>query len=68
MYLFTIIFSFDATHEENRLGRYVKDSDSPNAKIKPIIIDGKMRLCIFAIKDIMKYEEISYDYGLNNRV
>ncbi|XP_036430967.1 histone-lysine N-methyltransferase set-1-like isoform X1 [Colossoma macropomum] len=54
----------DATREDDTLGRLVNDEHKdPNCKMKKIIVQGKPHLCLFAIRDIMPGEEITYDYG-----
>ena len=59
-------FSFDATRQEDRLRRYVNDSPEPNCKMKFIVCNGLPKLCLFAINNICKYEELVYDYGAPN--
>ncbi|KAJ8253418.1 hypothetical protein GJAV_G00212730 [Gymnothorax javanicus] len=57
-------WSIDAGIEDGSLGRLVNDNHiSPNCKIKRIVVEGKLHLRIFAIKDISPGEEITYNYG-----
>lgn len=56
-------YSIDASFDDGSLGRLVNDSQKPNGKIKKIELDGKPHHCLFAIKDINKDDEITYDYG-----
>ncbi|XP_039598608.1 uncharacterized protein LOC120519938 [Polypterus senegalus] len=36
---------------------------SPNCKIKKLAVDGMPHLCLFALRDILPGEEITYSYG-----
>ncbi|KAI2644635.1 Histone-lysine N-methyltransferase PR-Set7 [Labeo rohita] len=56
-------YSIDASFDDGSLGRLVNDSQKPNGKMKKTELEGKPHLCLFAIKDINKGEEITYDYG-----
>ena len=56
-----IRFSVDATHLE-KLGENINDSNEPNAKIKRLIVNGLVKLCLFALKDIPVGQKICYDY------
>lgn len=56
----------DATVEDGSLGRLVNDSETPNVKIKKLVIGGVPHLCLFALKDITRNEEITFDYGGDN--
>ncbi|XP_053301945.1 uncharacterized protein LOC128460698 isoform X3 [Pleuronectes platessa] len=50
--------------EDGSLGRLVNDDHiSPNAKMKYLNVQGKPHLCLFAIRDIVAGEEITYNYG-----
>ena len=56
--------SIDGTKETGRFGRLINHSRlEPNAASKKVIIEGKPRLYIVAIRDIEPGEEITYDYG-----
>ena len=46
-----IRFSVDATHHE-KLGKYINDSNEPNAKMKRLTVNGLAKLCLFALKNI----------------
>ncbi|XP_062842443.1 uncharacterized protein LOC134301589 [Trichomycterus rosablanca] len=60
------IVCIDATDDDGSFGRLVNDSADPNSKMKKIVLNDTPHLCLFAIKDIRKDEEITYDYGGNN--
>ncbi|KAJ8034116.1 N-lysine methyltransferase KMT5A [Holothuria leucospilota] len=52
-----------------KLGRLVNHGslNECNAKMKVVDVEGyKVALCLFAIKQIKKGEEILYDYGIKN--
>lgn len=51
----------DARHKSN-LARFINHSCDPNAELQRWSVDGYTRIGIFAIRDIAKGEEISYDY------
>ena len=51
---------------KSRLGRFVNDSKYPNAYVKPIYVDEKLHLCIFASVDIEEGMELRYSYGVGN--
>ncbi|KAK3089196.1 hypothetical protein FSP39_001655 [Pinctada imbricata] len=61
------IYSIDATHSLDRLGRYVNDEafgkPANNSVVKLKMINKQPRLCLFASRDIYEGEEIRYDYG-----
>ena len=58
------LFSIDATRDDGSLGRLVNDEHRrPNCKMKNINVNGSPHLCLFALMDIKRGEEISYDYG-----
>ncbi|KAK1784194.1 hypothetical protein P4O66_003972 [Electrophorus voltai] len=59
-----VMLCIDATREDDTLGHLVNDEHKgPNCRMKKIIVQGKPHLCLFAIRDIMPGEEITYDYG-----
>ena len=54
----------DATPETEDLGRLINHGiKDANTKVKPMRINGKIRLVIEAIKQIEPNEELLYDYG-----
>lgn len=56
--------SIDASLEDQSLGRLVNDQHrNPNCKMRTIAVDGMPQLCLFAIRDIMPGEEVTYNYG-----
>ena len=60
------IFSLDATRRRrNCLARYVNDAPSSqaNAFVRPLTLDDRTHLCLFAKRHITENEEICYDYG-----
>ena len=63
--------SVDATEEPiagPRLGRLVNHGEKRelNAVMKVIETTNEPALCLFAIKNIAREEEILYDYGVSN--
>ncbi|KAK0406846.1 hypothetical protein QR680_018841 [Steinernema hermaphroditum] len=46
--------------------RYVNHSCSPNCEIKPVEVDGTIRLALFADKDISIGEELTFHYGMES--
>lgn len=64
--IFFILNSIDATNDDGSFGRLVNDSADPNCKMKKIFVNGTPHLCLFAIKDIKRDDEITYDYGGDN--
>ncbi|XP_041859755.1 N-lysine methyltransferase KMT5A-A-like isoform X2 [Melanotaenia boesemani] len=54
----------DASVEDKSLGRLANDDHkNPNCKMKTIEVGGIPHLCLFAIRDIVTGEEITYNYG-----
>ncbi|XP_071314144.1 uncharacterized protein [Trachinotus anak] len=54
----------DASVEDKSLGRLVNDAHKkPNCKMKTIDVGGMPHLCLFALRDIVPGEEITYNYG-----
>ncbi|XP_073668979.1 uncharacterized protein [Paramisgurnus dabryanus] len=54
----------DAAVENGSLGRLVNDDHvNPNCRIKKIVADGKPHLVLFALQNIERGDEITYDYG-----
>ncbi|XP_041833038.1 uncharacterized protein LOC121634460 [Melanotaenia boesemani] len=54
----------DASREDGSLGRLINDDHKqPNCRMKKITVNGKPHLCLFALNEIKKGEEITYDYG-----
>jgi histone-lysine N-methyltransferase SETD2 len=51
----------DASVKGN-LARFINHSCDPNMETQKWIVGGKMKVGLFAIKDIEKGEELSYDY------
>jgi len=49
------------------LGRFVNHSCEPNCVIKPWVDKGVMRLGIFAIRELIEYEEITFDHKWESR-
>lgn len=62
--IFLILFSLDASEEDESLGRLVNDNHkNPNCVMKKIIVNNKPHLCLFAMKKIEIGSEIEYNYG-----
>ncbi|KAM9699290.1 uncharacterized protein ACNS7B_003506 [Menidia menidia] len=54
----------DASREDGSFGRLVNDDHlHPNCKMKKMISEGKPHLFLFALRDILPGEEITYNYG-----
>ncbi len=51
----------DATKIGNA-ARFINHCCQPNCFTKPVVVEGKNRILIFAKRDIMPGEELSYDY------
>ena len=65
-----MFYSVDATDESRypffgRLVNHGKGKEQ-NCRMRIIDVDGKPYLCLFAIKNIEKGEEILYDYGITD--
>ncbi|KAJ8311178.1 hypothetical protein KUTeg_011279 [Tegillarca granosa] len=60
----------DASRSYGHLCRYVNDapegSSMCNAKMKMEQFNGYVRLCLYAKRDLIKGEEVRYDYGDND--
>ncbi|XP_067311201.1 uncharacterized protein [Pseudorasbora parva] len=54
----------DASVENGSLGRLVNDDHvKPNCRMKKNVADGKPHLVLFALKNIERGDELTYDYG-----
>ncbi|XP_077073859.1 uncharacterized protein LOC143738123 [Siphateles boraxobius] len=54
----------DAAVENSSLGRLVNDAHfNPNCRMKKIVADGKPHLVLFALQNIERGDELTYDYG-----
>ena len=63
-FYFLLYCSLDATTDYGSLGRLVNESRYfLNLRTKQLNIDGKPRLCLFALKSISPNEKIRYFYG-----
>ncbi|KAL6655791.1 hypothetical protein ACP70R_006617 [Stipagrostis hirtigluma subsp. patula] len=51
----------DATNKGN-MSRYINHSCEPNSEMQKWTVDGETRVGIFALRDIKKGEELTYDY------
>ncbi|CAA3018836.1 histone-lysine N-methyltransferase ASHH3 [Olea europaea subsp. europaea] len=51
----------DATYKGNK-SRYINHSCCPNTEMQKWMIDGETRIGIFATRDIVKGEHLTYDY------
>ncbi|XP_071830278.1 uncharacterized protein [Apostichopus japonicus] len=58
----------DATHVKKSLGKFVNDEkpQKANCRMKKIIHNEEVILCLFSTKEINIGDEIRYDYGLKN--
>lgn len=52
----------DSTYKGN-IARFINHSCDPNCELQTWIVDGEKRVGFFAIKDIEKYTEITYNYN-----
>ena len=65
-------FSFHAGDEPNCMdalkygncGRFINHSCDPNCATEPWIVNGDKRIGIFALRDIAKGEELTFNYQL----
>ena len=57
-------FSIDANEDDGSLGRLINDAwgGEENSKVRKLEVDGEIHLCVFAIKEIEKGQEITYNY------
>ena len=58
---------FDATRRVDQFGRYINHAPNQltNAKVaKPLLVKGKLRLGVVAVKTIKPGQEVLYDYGV----
>ncbi|XP_067225443.1 uncharacterized protein [Chanodichthys erythropterus] len=54
----------DASKEDGSLGRLVNDEHrNPTCKMRTLEVSSKPHLCLFAVRDILPGEEITYNYG-----
>ncbi|KAI9294502.1 SET domain-containing protein [Neoconidiobolus thromboides FSU 785] len=62
-YLFRVndMYVIDATTKGN-IARFINHSCTPNCSAKITMVDGNLRILIFANSDIRRAEEITYDY------
>ena len=54
----------DAT-KKGSLARFCNHSCNPNAFVNKWVVNGKLRMGIFALRDIVKGEEITFDYNVD---
>ncbi|KAG8001019.1 Histone-lysine N-methyltransferase set-1 [Nibea albiflora] len=54
----------DASLEDQSLGRLVNDEHrNPNCKMQVLQVDNMPHFCLFAVRDIVPGEEVTYSYG-----
>jgi len=56
----------DGKHKGND-SRFINHSCDPNCELERWVVNGKMRIGIFAIRDIIKGEPLSYDYQFDTK-
>lgn len=59
-------FYVDGKHKGN-YSRFINHACDPNCELQRWIVQGTMRIGIFAIRDIAKGEALSYDYQFDTR-
>ncbi|TKA65643.1 Histone-lysine N-methyltransferase, H3 lysine-4 specific [Cryomyces minteri] len=57
----------DAT-KKGGIARFINHSCSPNCTAKIIKVDGTKRIVIYALRDIAKNEELTYDYKFEREI
>ncbi|PIA90642.1 Histone-lysine N-methyltransferase, H3 lysine-4 specific [Cercospora beticola] len=57
----------DAT-KKGGIARFINHSCSPNCTAKIIKVEGTPRIVIYALKDIMKNDELTYDYKFEREI
>ena len=61
------MLSIDASQFQDRIGRYINDAKAKkNCVCRVMEINGSIKLCFFALKEIALKTELRYDYGDNN--
>ena len=62
-----LIYRIDASHVDSGMARWINDQwKNPNAKMKKVLVDNTVHLCLFAQTDIAAGKEIRYDYGVTD--
>jgi SET domain-containing protein len=56
-------FSIDANTCQLGTGHMVTDRKFRNCRMKKIIVNGMLHLCLFAVANIGVGDELTYDYG-----
>lgn len=52
---------------KGNIGRFINHSCNPNLCVVPVRVNNMIpRVCLFASRDILAGEEVTYDYGQNN--
>ncbi|KAL7884568.1 hypothetical protein AOLI_G00073380 [Acnodon oligacanthus] len=56
--------SIDAARDDGSVGSLVNDEHiNPNCTMKGLVVEGRPRLCLFALRDETPGEEVTYNYG-----
>ncbi|KAL7890651.1 hypothetical protein AOLI_G00001270 [Acnodon oligacanthus] len=56
--------SIDAARDGGSVGSLVNDEHiNPNCTMKGLVVEGRPRLCLFALRDETPGEEVTYNYG-----
>ncbi|KAL7858275.1 hypothetical protein AOLI_G00183770 [Acnodon oligacanthus] len=56
--------SIDAARDDGSVGSLVNDEHiNPNCTMKRLVVEGRPRLCLFALRDETPGEEVTYNYG-----
>ena len=54
----------DASSEKSCLARFINDEEKrPNCKMKKLVFNNIPHLCLFALTDINRGDELRYNYG-----
>ncbi|XP_072047724.1 histone-lysine N-methyltransferase set-1-like [Amphiura filiformis] len=60
-------YRIDASHVDCGMARWINDQwKNPNSKMKKVLVNNTVHLCLFALTDIAAGKEIRYDYGVKD--
>lgn len=56
--------SIEASNEDEALGKFVNyDEFSANCEMRPVVWKGEPHLCLFAVREILPDDEITFCFG-----